>query len=78
MSTGNRLYYPKTDIVNNLYTSGKEWMYEDGTEYMGYYHRYIDGIRMSGAVFEKGYSKKLIPYKDYVRQPDRIVYDGLK
>jgi len=78
MSTGNRLYYPKTHIVNNLYTSGKEWMYEDGTEYMGYYHRYIDGIRMSGAVFEKGYSKKLIPYKDYVRQPDTIVYDGLK
>lgn len=78
MSTGNKLYYPKTHIVNNLYTEGKEWMYEDGTEYMGYYHRYIDGVRMSGAVFQRGYSKKLIPYVDIALQPDTRSYDILK
>lgn len=78
MSTGNKLYYPKTHIVNNLYTEGKEWMYEDGTEYSGYYHRYIDGVRMSGAVFQRGYSKKLIPYVDIAAQPETVIYDSLK
>lgn len=78
MSTGNKLYYPKTHIVTNLYTSGKEWMYEDGTEYIGYYHRYIDGVKMSGAVFEQEYSKKLIPYVDVVLQPSNATYDTLK
>ena len=78
MSTGNKLYYPKTHIVTNLHTSGKEWMFEDGTEYIGYYHRYIDGVKMSGAVFQQGYSKKLIPYLDIVSQPGNTIYDSLK
>ena len=78
MSTGNKLYYPKTHIVTNLYTTGKEWMYEDGTEYIGYYHRYIDGIKMSGAVYEQGYSKKLIPYLNVSSQPSNVIYDTLK
>ena len=29
---GNKLYYPKSHIVPNLYTNGKELMLEDGTE----------------------------------------------
>ena len=78
MSTGNKLYYPKTHIVNNLYTEGKQWMYEDGTEYIGYYHRYIDGVHMSGAVFQRGYSKKLIEYVDIASQPTTFEYDKLK
>lgn len=78
MSTGNKLYYPKTHITNNLYTSGKELMYENGAEYIGYYHKYIDGIRMSGAVFQTGYSKKLIDYVSVAQQPVNYIYNQLK
>lgn len=78
MSTRNKLYYPSTHIVTNLYTSGKEWMYENGTEYVGYYHRYIDGAVMSGATFQNGTSKSLIPYIEVILQPTNAVYDILK
>jgi hypothetical protein len=78
MATRNKLYYPKSHIVNNLFTSGKEWMYEDGTEFVGYYHRYIDGTRMSGAVYSRSESKKLIEFTNYVTQPDNAIYNTLK
>lgn len=78
MSTRNKLYYPKSHIVNNLFTSGKEWMYEDGTEYTGYYHRYIDGTRMSGAVYSRSESKKLIEFINVATQPDNAIYNTLK
>lgn len=78
MATRNKLYYPKSHIVNNLFTSGKEWMYEDGTEYTGYYHRYIDGTRMSGAVYSRSESKKLIEFINVATQPDNAIYNTLK
>jgi len=74
----NKLYYPSTHIIPNLYTPGKEWMYEDGTEYTGYYHRYIDGAIMSGAAFQPNTSKTLIPYLDITKQPSNAIYDTLK
>jgi len=77
MITRNKLYYPKSHITNNLRTDGKEWMLEDGTEYKGFYHKYIDGTVLSGAVFNKTDSKKLIPYIDKVIQPNNIEYDAL-
>jgi hypothetical protein len=72
-----KIYYPKSHIITNLYTSGKEWMLNDNTEYIGYYHKYIDGIIMTGAVFDKATSKKLIPYVSKVDQPNSIIYDKL-
>ena len=72
-----KIYYPKSHIVTNLVTTGKEWMFEDGTEYIGYYHKYIEGLRMSGAVYDKAESKKLIPYVDQVVQPYNKVYNEL-
>jgi hypothetical protein len=69
-----KIYYPKSHIVNNLVTNGKEWMFEDGTEYIGYYHKYIEGLVMSLAVFKNGESKKLIPYVDQVVQPYNRIY----
>lgn len=72
-----KIYYPKSHIVNNLITNGKEWMFEDGTEYIGYYHKYIEGLVMSGAVFSKSESKKLIPYVDQVVQPYNRIYKQL-
>lgn len=78
MITRNKLYYPKSHIITNLYTTGKEWMLEDATEYKGYYHKYIDGTVLTGAVFNRVESKKLIPFKDRVKQPSSIVYDKIK
>ena len=78
MITRNKLYYPKSHITTNLRTDGKEWMLEDGTEYKGFYHKYIDGTVLTGAVFHKTESKKLIPYIDKVTQPNNIEYDSLK
>jgi hypothetical protein len=78
MSTPNKLYYPKSHVVNNLYTTGKEWMFENNTEFIGYYHKYIDGNVKSGAVFNRTESKKLIPYIDPNIQPDNYVYNSIK
>lgn len=78
MSIANKLYYPKSHIVNNLYTTGKEWMFEDGTEFIGYYHKYIDGNVKSGAVYNRTESKKLIEYIDITVQPDNHVYNSIK
>jgi len=78
MGTPNKLYYPKSHIVNNLFTTGKEWMFENGTEFIGYYHKYIDGNVKSGAVFSNTESKKLIPYIDLVNQPDNYIYNSIK
>jgi len=77
MYTRNKLYYPKSHITTNLRTDGKEWMFEDGTEFKGFYHKYIDGTVLSGAVFHKTDSKKLIPYIDKVTQPNNVEYDAL-
>jgi hypothetical protein len=77
MSIRNKIYYPKSHIVENLYTAGKEWMTEDGTEYVGYYHRYIDGKVASGAVYLRSESVKLIKYINVVTQPDNIIYNTL-
>ena len=78
MITRNKIYYPKSHIITNLYTVGKEWMLEDGVEYKGYYHKYIDGTVLTGAVFNKIESKKLIKFVDKFVQPNTLVYDKIK
>ena len=70
----SRIYYPKSHVLTNLYTSGKEWMLQDGTEYIGFYHRYIDGSVMTGAVYDKVESKTLNKFIDTVTQPEFIIY----
>ena len=74
---GDKLYYPKSHIVTNLYTAGKEFMLADETEYVGFYHRYIDGIVNTGAVPHKSNSKKLIKYIDKIFQPYNLIYNKL-
>jgi hypothetical protein len=77
MASRNKIYYPKSQIVENLHTIGKEWMLEDGTEYKGYYHRYIDNLVMTGATYSKYSSKRLIVYVDKAAQSDNFIYDKL-
>jgi hypothetical protein len=78
MTTRNKLYYPESHIITNLNTIGKEWMLEDGTEYIGFYHSYVDGTQMTGPVYHRTESKKLIKYVDTVHQPDNFTYSKLK
>lgn len=70
-----KLYYPTEEITNNLYTFGAELMTEDGTEYVGAFHRYITGEVYSDATWNAKTSKKLIAFK----QPDKTtIYNKLK
>jgi hypothetical protein len=59
-----KIYYPEGEIQRGLYTEGKEWMLEDGTEYIGDYHRYITNEVFTLSSYILGLSKKLIPYLD--------------
>jgi hypothetical protein len=77
MGTRNKLYYPKSHIITGLHTAGKEWMLEDGTEYFGYYHTYIDGTVLTGATYSQTYSQTLIPYVNSVEQPTNYLYNSL-
>lgn len=74
----NKLYYPKSHIIENLYTKGKQWMLEDGTEYIGYYHTYIDNTILTLATYNRVDSKPLIPYVDTAIQSNSFTYNALK
>lgn len=56
------IYYPDGKITTNLYTNGKEWMLENGTEYIGFYHKYTNGLVLTEAYYSETRSEKLIPY----------------
>jgi len=55
------LYVPASDIGPAEYTPGKDYMLEDGKEYIGLYHVYSNGQIWSGPSFDK-YSKELQEY----------------
>tara|TARA_R100001015_G_C4557027_1_gene117648 strand:- start:146 stop:724 length:579 start_codon:yes stop_codon:yes gene_type:complete len=58
-----RIYYPEGAIQKGLYTSGGEWMFEDGTEYEGQYHIYSNTKEVyTEPLFVKDVSKKLVRY----------------
>lgn len=59
-----QLFYSEGQIDSGLYTNGKEWMLEDGTEWFGTYHKYNTGEVYSESNYIKGVSKPLIPYID--------------
>ena len=62
MANRLKVYYPKSQITNGLFTLGGQWMEMDGTDYVGPYHTYTDGNVYTGGTFFKG-SVKLIPWK---------------
>lgn len=73
-----QIYYPKSKIINNLYTKGKEWMLENGTEYIGYYHKYLNGLVLTEAFYSLTRSEKLIPYSTVGKQVPVVTYKELK
>jgi len=59
-----KLFYPKGEQKLGLLTKGKEWMLnETRKEYKGPYHRFTDGVVMTGGAPSKR-SKYLVPYKN--------------
>jgi hypothetical protein len=70
-----RIYYPEGKIQKGLYTIGKQWMTEDGKEFIGAYHTYTTGEVFSQSSYVRDVSKKLIPYKDITREEIKTSFD---
>lgn len=70
----NKIYYPENQIVRNLYSTNKQWMLEDGTEYIGAYHRYSSGEVYTEPTWNEFQSKKLVPYHIVASAPENLVY----
>ena len=65
-----KLKYSKSEIENNLYTFGAEWMTADKIEYKGVYHRYnITNEVYTEATWNESTSK---PLYVYVTEPASI------
>lgn len=56
-----KIYYPSAQIITGLYTSGSEFETEEGKEYVGNYHTYINGAIYSEFNYIKGKSIVLKP-----------------
>lgn len=57
-----RLHYTPNQITTNLYTSGSEWMTDDGVEYIGLYHKYVTKETFTQPMWDLQKSKQLLPY----------------
>lgn len=61
----SRLQYSKDEIIDNLYTTGKEYMlYDTDTEYIGPYHKYTTGEVFTEFTWKPNISKKLVQFKN--------------
>jgi hypothetical protein len=69
-------YYTADEIIINLYTFGKEWMNEDGVEYVGAYHKYITNEVYTESSWNPSLSVKLIAYE--VQNPIVKAYKKIK
>lgn len=57
-------YYNKEEIVENQYTTGKEYMTKNRVEYIGLYHKYITGEVYTLATFNANKSIPLMSYQE--------------
>lgn len=57
----NRRLYNNKNVSNSSYTNGNEYILEDGTSYVGYYHIMDDGTVMSGEYHGEGEDIILLP-----------------
>jgi len=79
MAARPRKYYPNAFITTGIYTKGKEWMTNEGEEYIGPYHKYIDGFTMTLPNYDKQKSVQLIPYQEQVATGNSktLIYDKI-
>jgi hypothetical protein len=85
MDSRKQIYYTKAQVKEGLITAGKEWMFTDGTEYIGQYHTYTTGEVFSLARYIVDKSKKLIPYVEPTEEDSNTInkavnfeYDAIK
>ena len=65
MGKRQRIYYPRGAQRQGLYTSGQEWMSEDGMEWVGQYHIYTNtGEVFTEPEYIKDKSVKLIRFQN--------------
>jgi hypothetical protein len=77
MAFRKKIYYPDNQIIKDLYTKGKEWMYlDDWKEYTGFYHRYTTGEVFTEKEWDPFRSKKLTEYID--KESNYLKYLDLK
>ena len=60
MTIRPKIFYLDSEITFGLYTSGKEYMLPNGTEYIGWYHKYNDGMVMTESTYDINKSKFLV------------------
>jgi len=72
-----RIYYTKAQVTTGLYTEGNEWMFIDGEEYIGQYHKYTTEEVFSEPNFVKDKSRILIPYIPPIGTSDTIKIGGV-
>lgn len=58
-----KAYYLIDEIVDNLFTTGSEWMTETGNEYVGLYHQYTTGETYTEPQWNPDLSTKLLAYE---------------
>lgn len=71
-----KAFYSDQEIIKNLYTTGKEWMLNDYTEYVGQYHRYTTGEVYTQPVWNQLLSEQLVAYQELAQ--DVKTYKSLK
>jgi hypothetical protein len=71
-----KAFYSDQEIIKNLYTTGKEWMLNDYTEYVGQYHRYTTGEVYTQPVWNQLLSEQLVAYQELTQ--DIKTYKSLK
>lgn len=70
-----KLYYPKDQIVNNLFTNGREFMFlRNFEEYVGFYHRYTTGEVFTEHEWDPLKSQRLIRFRE-LPEPQKKYYD---
>lgn len=73
-----KTYYAESEITKNLYTTGKQWMFENFTEYIGTFHIYTTGEVYSESEYNSSLSKRLIPFRNETNVVKSKVYKQLK
>jgi antirestriction protein len=71
-----KAFYSDQEIIKNLYTTGKEWMLNDYTEYVGQYHRYTTGEVYTQPAWNQILSEQLVAYQELAQ--DVKTYKSLK
>lgn len=70
-----KIYYPESQIVKNLFTNGREFMLlRNFEEYVGFYHRYTTGEVFTEHEWNPLKSERLIRFRN-LSEPKKKYYD---